>query len=336
MRLWGLQAVAHGADGVMFFQWRQSRAGAEKFHSAMVGHGPVEKSPVWRDVVRLGRELANLEPVTGARGQARVAILFDWESWWALELPSKPSNRVRQMEQLESFYQPLFEAGLAVDFARPGDDLSAYQLVVAPSLYLVSDEAAESITRFVESGGTLVMSFFSGIVDPAEHIRLGGYPAPFRDLLGLEVIDFHPLAYGDGVALSFPDGTKGRGEVWTEEIELHGAEPVVEPTAVTRHRFGSGTAFYVSTRPDAKTMARVLEQARAVAGVEREAEVPSGVEAVRRSGRGKSFLFLLNHRDAAVDVPIQHAGANLVDGTEVHPGLLRLEARGVAVIREGW
>lgn len=320
MRLWSMQAVAHGADGVMFFQWRQSRAGAEKFHSAMVGHGPVERSPVWRDVVRLGRELANLEPLAGARGNAAVAILLDWESWWALELPSKPSNRVRQMEQLESYYEALWEANVAVDFARPGADLSAYRLVIAPALYMVGDEAASGLAEFVEAGGILVMSFFSGIVDPNDHIRLGGYPAPFRQVLGLEVVDFHPPA-GDGI--------------WVDDVELHGAEVVASP-AITKHRFGKGTSFYVGTEPDAKTMARILEMAREAAGVEPVAEVPHGVEAARRSARGKSFLFLLNHRDAAVDVPIQEAGANLVDGAEVHPGLLHLEPRGVAVIREGW
>ena len=335
MRLWSMQAVGRGADGVMFFQWRQSRAGAEKFHSAMVGHGPVEKSPVWRDVKRLGSELANLEPVTGARGQARVTILLDWESWWALELPSKPSNRVRQLEQVEAYYEPLFEANVAVDFAPPGGDLSAYRLVIAPALYMVSDEAAEGLAKFVQAGGTLVMSFFSGIVDPSEHIRLGGYPAPFREVLGLDVIDFRPLREGEEVALEFGDGAKGRGTVWIDDVVLRGAEMVASP-AVTRNRFGSGTAYYVATLPDAKTMSRLLRMAVDAAEVEPAADVPEGVEAIRRSGRGKNFLFLLNHRDAAVDVPIKTAGANLIDGSEVHPGLLRLEPRGVAVIREGW
>ena len=338
-RLWSLQAVARGADGVMFFQWRQSRAGAEKFHSAMVGHGPVERSPVWQDVVRLGRELANLEPVVGARGAARVAILVDWESWWALELPSKPSNRVRQMGQIEVFYKPLFEANIAVDFVRPGGDLSAYQVVIAPCLYLVNDEAAAGMARFVEAGGTIVMSFFSGIVDPSDHIRLGGYPAPFRKLLGLEVIDFHPLADAEEIALEFADGKQGRGETWSDDIELSGATSVATSGGgpmITSHRFGRGTAYYIATQPDPTSMARVLQAALAGAGVQPAAEVPEGVEAVRRSGRGKSFLFLLNHRDAGVDVLVKEAGTNLVNGVDVHPGLMHLEPRGVAVIREGW
>jgi beta-galactosidase len=131
------------------------------------------------------------------------------------------------------------------------------------------------------------------------------------------------------------EGAQGRGETWIDDLELHGAEMVASPT-ITRHRFGSGTAFYLATQPDPKTMWRVLQMALQSAGVQPVADVPPGVEAMRRSVRGKSFLFLLNHREAAVDVPIKEAGTNLLDGAEVHPGLLHLEPRGVAVIREGW
>jgi beta-galactosidase len=343
-RLWTYQAVARGADGVMFFQWRQSRAGAEKHHSGMVPHGPLETSPTWKEVVQLGHELAALDAVCGSRGHAEVAMLLDWESWWALELPSKPSKRVQQVEQIETFYQPLFEGNVTVDFAHPGDDLSKYRLVLAPNLYLVSDHAAAGLTSFVESGGTLVMSFFSGIVDPQEHIRLGGYPQPFRHVLGLQVIDFHPLAGGEDIALDFADGTHAGCSIWSEDIAPAGAEVLATfsgsqlagRAAITRHRLGSGTAYYLGTRPDGKAMARLLQMAIAGAGVEPAAEVPQGIEAVRRSGRGKRFLFLLNHRDVAIDVPIEEAGHNLVDGSEVHRGLMRLGPRGVAVVGEGW
>jgi beta-galactosidase len=294
--------------------------------------------------VRLGRELAGLDAVCGSRGEADVAVLLDWESWWALELPSKPSNRVRQLDQIETYYRPLFEANVTVDFARPDHDLSRYRLVLAPNLYLVSDQAAAGMVTFVESGGTLVMSYFSGIVDPAEHIRLGGYPKPFRELLGLQVIDFHPLTDEEDVELEFEDRKRARGDVWSEHIELAGAEAVATFTsselagrpAITRHSVGSGTAYYLGTRPDAQSMQRLLQRACAEAGVEPAAEMPQGVEAVRRKGGGKSFLFLLNHREIAVDVPIGAAGQNLVDGSDLRPGLMPLGPRGVAVIREGW
>ena len=213
-----------------------------------------------------------------------------------------------------------------------------------PDRCLVGDGAAAAVGRAVESGATLLMSFFSGIVDPAEHIRLGGYPQPFRALLGLDVVDFHPLSAGEDVALQFADGAQGRGEIWSEDIRLNGAEVLATFSgshldgrpAITRHRAGNGTAIYLATRPDPKTMARLLEMACASASVEASADAPSGVEAVRRTAGGKSFLFLLNHREVAVDVPISTAGVNLVDGSSVHPGLVHLGSRGVAVIREGW
>ena len=344
MRLWSYQAVARGADGVMFFQWRQSRAGAEKFHSAMVPHGRPEHSPVWREVVRLGQELSRLDTVCGTLVRAEVAVLHDWESWWALELPSKPSTRVHHLDQLESYYRHLFDANLAADFARPSDDLSGYRLVLAPSVYLVGDEAAENLTAYVEAGGILVMSFFSGIVDPFEHIRLGGYPQPFKRLLGLEVVDWFPLADGEEVKLKFADGTQSRADLWSELITLSGARTLASfasttldgHPAVTSHAFGNGRAIYVATSPDAPAMARILRDAWTEAGVRPELDAPPGVSALRRVGPRSSLLFLLNHRAVPVEVPVVDPGVNLVDGADVHRGLLRLGPRGVAVIREGW
>jgi beta-galactosidase len=344
MPLWSYQAIGRGADGIMFFQWRQSRAGAEKFHSAMVPHGQVHESPAWQEVVRLGGELARLDAVGDSTVRADAAMLLDWESWWALELPSKPSNRVQQVEQLEAFYRVLYESNIATDFARPEDDLSRYRLVVAPSLYLVSDMAAANLESFVRAGGTLVMSFFSGIVDPFDHVRLGGYPRPFQEMLGIKVLDFHPLRAGQQVDLRFDNAAQSRGETWSELIQPHGAEVLATfasselagRPAITRHRFGEGTAIYLGTMPDPAALAHLLKEACTTAGVEPAAHVPQGVEAIRRHRQGKSILFLLNHRDVAVDVPIQEAGTNLVDGGEVHRGLMRLEPRGVAVIKEGW
>jgi beta-galactosidase len=328
----------------MFFQWRQSRAGAEKFHSAMVPHGPPDHSPTWHEVVRLGNELAGLDAVCGTRVTADVAILHDWESWWALELPSKPSIRVHHIDQLESYYRHLFDGNLVADFARPSGDLSDYRLVLAPSVYLVSDEAAANLTAYVEAGGTLVMSFFSGIVDPFEHIRLGGYPEPFRRLLGLEVVDWFPLADDEKVKIKFADGAQSHGDIWSELITPAGAEVLAHFSgstldghpAVTSHRFGEGRAIYIATRPERAAMARILGAAITEAGIKPVLEAPPGVSVVRRSGPRSSLLFLLNHRDVQVEVPVADPGVNLVDGTEVHRGLVHLGPRGVAVIRKGW
>jgi beta-galactosidase len=353
MRLWSLQALARGADGVMFFQWRQSRAGAEKFHSAMVPHGPTQSSPTWHEVVQLGPELQGLDAVRGSRVPADAAILLDWESWWALELPSKPSNRIQQLDQLEAFYRPLFEANVTADFARPADDLSRYKLVIAPSLYLVSDAGAANLTAYVEGGGNLLMSFFSGISDPNDHIRLGGYPQPFVRVLGLQVIDWVPLGDGESVAVHFADAGKGGngvggaggargaiGDMWAELIELQGAEVLATFTlshldgrpAVTLNRFGAGSAEYVGTQLDPAALAELVITACKRVGVSPVMQVAGGVEAVRRDVPGGSILFLLNHGDASVEIRVPGDAVWLNGGKALTDGRLHLEPRDVAIL----
>ncbi|GAC1475453.1 MAG: beta-galactosidase [Candidatus Dormibacteraceae bacterium] len=339
MRLWSYQALARGADGVMFFQWRQSGAGAEKHHSAMVPHGPVETSPTWREVVRLGTELKGMDEVCDTRVPAEVAIVFDWDSWWALELPSKPSALLRALDQVRSYYRHVFDANVTADFAPSVRDLSSYKLVLVPNLYLVSDDAAANLNRYVSNGGNLVMSGFSGIADDREHVRLGGYPAPFREMLGLHVEDFLPLGPDQVIPVRFHDGSETTGRIWTELIDPGAAEVLATygggtlkgKPAVTRHRFGKGTAAYVSTVLDEKAMAVFLTSTWKLAGVASLADMPPGVETVRRQGGGRSFLFVLNHHDTETLVhPSQ--GVDLISGESVGPAGLRLPAYGVAII----
>ena len=334
MRLWSYQAIARGADGVLFFQWRQSRAGAEKWHSAMVPHGPRDSSPTWREVVRLGAELGRLDAVLGQRVRADVAIVLDWESWWALELPSKPSADIRLLDRVEACYEPLHRANVTADFVPPQGDLSGYRLVLVPNLYLVSDAAAENLRRYVAEGGTLVVSFFSGMVDPSDHVRLGGYPGALRDVLGLRVDDFEPLAAGQRVGLRFADGVDGSAHTWSEAITALGAEAVATSEgggpAVLRHSFGLGVALYVGTALEPAAMDRFLRRVWAEAGVLAVASVPHGVEAVRRGG----LLFLLNHGVEEVDVSVPSGCMELIAGRAVETGRLRLGPRDVAIVAD--
>lgn len=341
MRLWSYGAVARGAEGIMFFQWRQSRAGAEKFHSAMVPHVRPEDSRSWREVSTLGAELGKLDGLIGARGEAQAAILLDWESWWAMELDSKPSSAVKMLEGIYSFYKPLFEANVPVDFAHPGSDLSSYRFVIAPNLYLVNDESVENVRRFVADGGTLLMSFFSGIVDARDHIRLGGYPAPFRELLGLRIEDFVPMAAGEKNRLDTQDDGSYACELWADLIHLEGAEALASYSdgfytgtpAVTRNVFGDGVAYYLGTRPEDRYTKLLLKSICEEAGVRPTVEAPPGVDAVRRKTVDASFLFVLNHNEEAVEVRLPSPGRDLLAGTE-HDSSLVLEPLGVAILHQ--
>ena len=337
MRLGSLQAVARGADGIMFFQWRQSKAGAEKHHSGMLPHTGTE-SRVWREVKALGNELPRLDTLLSSQVEAEVAILMDWENWWALELDSKPSRDLTLLPQIYSYYKPLFERNITVDFVHPLADLSRYKLVIAPNLYLVADSAAENITRYVENGGRLLVSFFSGIVDENEHIRLGGYPAPFRQMLGLTVEEYAAYPAGLTNTVRTSDGQTFTCSLWTDIIRAQGCQPLAiyqsdyyaGLPAVTRNQFGNGLGFYLSTELEPAGLDWLLGLLCAEAGIKPVVEnLPAGVEALRRSKDGKSWLFLLNHAGQEVQIPI--TGQNLL-ADEPASGFVTLEANGVAVI----
>ena len=307
-----LQHLARGADGIMFFQWRASQAGAEKYHSGLVPHAGTD-SKVWREVVELGGLLQSMAEVRGTRVVADVAILWDYEAWWAVELDSHPSQDVTFLAAVRSYYECLWRAGVTADFVHPEADLTSYRLVLAPSLYLMSDAAAKAVTEYVRSGGCMVVSYFSGIVDEQDHVRLGGYPGALREVLGVRVEEFFPLAAGQRVQLS-GGGTAG---VWVELLATTGAEPLQTyvdgplpgTPAMTRHAFGEGTAWYVATTPDPATLAGVLLEASTVAGVQPAAQVPAGVEVVRRG----DLLFVINHTDQDVTV----AGSPVAAGDAV-------------------
>jgi len=339
MRLGSYQAIARGADGVMFFQWRASKAGAEKFHSGMLPHIGTD-SRVWREVRALGAELRQLDSILGSQVQSDVGILIDWDSWWALELNGKPSNDLHLLPQLMLYYTPLFKRNITIDFAHPESDLSRYKLVLAPNLYLVNDRAAENLNRYVENGGNLVMSFFSGIVDENEQVRLGGYPAPFQEMLGLVVEEYAPYSEAQSNTICTTDQKQFRCSFWSDVIHLKSAQALANfeqdyyagSPAITRNQFGKGTAFHVGTVPDQRGMDWLMEQACKTAGVKPVApDLPKGVELLRRTNGGSSWLFALNHSTENVNLPFEGEGQDLLTDTHVI-GFIELEPLGVAVI----
>ncbi|MFC9333730.1 beta-galactosidase [Arthrobacter sp. NPDC057009] len=328
-----LAHVARGADAVMFFQWRQSVAGAEKFHSAMVPHGGRD-TRVWREVVALGEALGKLGAVKGSTVESRVAIVFDYEAWWAGELDSHPSVDVKYLDLMREFHRSLFLRGVGVDFVHPTADLTGYGLVLVCTLYCVTDTAAANIAGAAEAGATVLVSYFSGIVDERDHVRLGGYPGAFRELLGIRTEEFHPLLEDYQVALS--DGTTGR--IWSEHVHAEGAEtlatftgyPLAGVPALTRRTTGSGAAWYLATLPDRDGIENLLDKLLAEAGVAAVAEAAAGVELTRRvSSDGRRFLFAINHGRA--DAAVKADGEDLL-GSGRFAGFV--PGGGVAVIAE--
>jgi beta-galactosidase len=333
-----LAHVAHGADAVLFFQWRASRAGAEKFHSGLLPHAGTETRQ-WREVVQLSEVLDAVEEVAGSTARNEAAILFDYEAWWACELDSHPSTDVRYRDRAEAFHRALSAQGVGVDVVHPSSDLSGYRLVVVPTLYLVDDEAVAALTAAAEAGATVVVTYFSGIVDEHDHIRLGGYPGAFRDLLGVRTTEFLPLMAGEQVQVQGLGEGALSADTWAEDLELAGAEaiatyvdgPAAGLPAVTRREVGSGTAWYVATRLDPEGSDRLAERLVAESGLERLPGASADVEVTRRVGEGASWLFVINH--GAEPAPVPAHGHELVTGRDV-AGDLVVPSGGVAVVRE--
>ncbi|EWM10427.1 beta-galactosidase [Kutzneria sp. 744] len=314
--------VAHGSDGALFFQWRQSRAGAEMWHSAMVPHAGAD-SRIFREVTALGSALGRLGELAGSTVRAEVAVLHDSDSWWAMNSDGLPSAELDYLGALRRAHRALWDAGVTTDFARPDDELSRYRLVLAPALFLLSDASAENLRRYVAGGGTLLVQHFSGVVDARLHARLGGYPAaPLRAALGIRVDEYRPLGRGEQVVLS--DGS--HGTAWSESVRLDGAEAVATYTggmlaggaALTRHRFGDGHGWYLSTRLDDANYAVLVDRLLAGTGVGPDLpDLPFGVEAVTRHAQdGRRWLIVLNH--TADVVPLPAPGHDLLTDATAH------------------
>lgn len=316
MRRNSLAHAARGADAVLFFQIRAGQRGAEKFHSALIPQAG-EASRKWRESVALGADVAALAPVLGSRVDARVAIAWDWESFWAQDLDWRPSVDLDHRERIEAFYAALWHRGVTVDFVHPAADLSSYDAVFAPSLYLIEDDAAENLREYAAQGGTLAFSYFSGIVSTNDNVPAGPYPGQLRDLLGLVIEEFLPLRAGERVALS--DGSRGR--IWSDDIELRGATSVAAfadgpgagRPAVTRNSFGKSSAWYLATAIDGPDLDAFVTGVLDDAGV---AYSPIGdVETVVRRSEGVDYVFQINH--GATDAGAGVSGLDLLSGTPV-------------------
>lgn len=328
-----LAHVARGSDGAMFFQWRASTAGAEQFHSAMLPHAGTN-TRVWREIVELGRILGELDDLAGCPVEpARVAMVVDYEAAWALEQGLKPHRDLHYATEVRRWYAQLWRRQVLVDVLPSGSDLSGYDLLLVPTLFLVSDATARSITEFVRRGGTALVTYLSGIVDETNRVRPGPYPGAFRELLGVWTEEFRPLQEGEEVRLE--DGSLVAE--WTEDTVLAGADAVLRfadgasagRPAVTRHRLGAGTAWYVAAQLTPETCSSIVTDLLDHTGIEPGPSL-AGVEIVRRVTPSGTVAFVLNHTPTPVEVDI--CGFDVVTATTVNP--LRLAAGAVAVVRE--
>ncbi|WP_405159030.1 beta-galactosidase [Paenibacillus sp. FSL H8-0283] len=346
MRLWSYQSVAHGADTIMFFQLRRSIGACEKYHGAVIEHAGHENTRVFREVAELGKELQILGDTTlDASVESKVAIVFDWDNWWAIEKSSGPTVALNYVDQIHKYYAAFFRRNIQVDIISVDTDMSKYDIVLAPVLYMVKPGFAAKLEKYVEAGGTFLTTFFSGIVNENDLVTTGGYPGELRKLLGIWVEEIDALlpeqknrivlkeTYGD------LQGEYGCGML-CDLLHSEGAEVIAEygddfykgMPVVTRNTFGQGEAWYVASDPDERFLDGLLGQLAAAKKVKSLLETPEGVEVSARTKDGKPYLFVMNHNATTQSYDLGTAKAHDLLTNRELSGSVDIEARGVQLL----
>lgn len=343
MRLMSYQAVAHGADTVMFFQMRRSIGACEKFHGAVIDHVGHENTRVFREITSLGEELENnIKGLTlGSRMNSKIAIVFDWDNWWASEYSAGPSRLINYCEEIKQYYKAFYEMKYSVDFVSVEDDLSSYKLVVAPLLYMCKEGYDKKIKDYVEQGGTFITTYFSGYVDEHDLVVTGGYPGKLRNLLGLWVEEIDALPEEEHNSFIYR-GKEYPAQIACDIMHLEGAVELgcyrkdfyADMPVLTRNMVGKGQTYYVGTRSDQTFYRKYLKDICDELQINPVVNGPEGVEATIRCNSNGEFLFLLNHTPEEKDIVMEKDGKDLITGKCYNKGEeLKLSATGVAIVQ---
>jgi beta-galactosidase len=334
------QAVGHGADAVLYWQWRDALNGQEQYHGAIVGPdgGPL---PIYSEIGRIGGEFERAaNTLRGTRPAAQVALLVSYESRWAIDF--QPHNKnYDPLEVLLGYYRPLREEQLTVDLVSADAPLDGYKVVMTPSLNVIAGDLAAHLLAYVEQGGHLVLGPRSGMKDEHNSLNVERQPGPLVAPLGGRVEEYYAL--DEAVPVS---GTLGSGtaSLWAEQLSASAPDAEVllrygksngwldgQPAMIVRH-VGKGSIAYLGAVLDPELMRKVVAWATAEAQIEPEfPAVPAGVEVSRRISDVRTVYILINHGSDAAHVALPKAMRDVLhDGASVTS--VDLEPQGVAVL----
>ena len=347
MKLWSYQAVAHGADSVMFFQIRRSIGACEKYHGAVIDHVGHEHTRVFKECAELGNELVQLsDNIIDSRIEAKVAIVFDWDNWWAVELSSGPSRDLKYYDEVWKYYHAFYQQNIAVDMIGVDEPLDNYSVVIAPVLYMTKSGYAEKIEAFVETGGTFLTTFFSGIVDEHDLVITGGYPGDLRNVLGIwvEEIDALPPGKTNEIVLKNSEDHWQNSYACTllcdiihpegaEVFATYGQDFYQDTPVITRNRYGKGDAWYVGSSTGNDFLTDLVTHL--CDGKKLQPVLPGNenvdVEMTKRVKGNEEFIFLLNHQDEQQSISLDGNYLDLLSEEQLESELTILP-KGVRII----
>jgi beta-galactosidase len=311
VRMLSYQAMAHGSDTCLYFQLRQSIAGQEMFHGALISHAGHEHTRTFRECAQIGKELSQIgDAFLGGRTPSDIGILFDWDNWWILEYAAvyfTPSKNFNYLKKISKYYKALFDANISVDMVSMETDFSRYKVLYAPYLYMMKGDIAKRLEAFVEKGGTLITTTLSGLVDENNRAIFGEYPGPLRELLGIWVEETdalkpeeknqicltEKLLPEEQYACSFQCDIihlRGARALGKYESDFYAGTPVF-----TVNDFGKGKAYYIGTEPDAAFLTDFGQYICRENQITPPYPVSGNVEITRRINEKNEVVFVLNH-----------------------------------------
>jgi beta-galactosidase len=324
MRLWAMQAIAHGADGMLHFRWRAARRGAEEYWYGVLDHDNVPRAR-FLEFKQEGLELQKIGPrIVGSKVVSEIAAIKDFEAEWVFDYQYLTTEA-----SVGAVYNALFEAASElrhnVDFVSPTADLSRYQLVFAPQLALMDDELAGRLQRFVERGGTLVMSAHSAIKDRDNAFTPATVPIGLTNVFGVQLDSFQTYQRPSGAknALRFDDNSAVPVLVFAEVLRPTTARVIgrwerdylKDAPAATEQKFGKGKAIYYGSLFNVEAARYLLKRYAGEMGLKPlVTDGPDQVEVTRRTQGRTDFYFLLNHGDSPATVNMGDGFTDILTG----------------------
>lgn len=342
MRLWTYQAIAHGADAIVYFRWRTARFGTEQYwHGVLYHHGQPGRR--YDELKSIGSELKRAgEQFLGAENRNQVAMILSYDTRWAFQ--GQQNHADFSYDSLfGSYYKALHARNIGVDILPPGADLNHYRLVIAPALYVLPAEPAERLRSFVQNGGLLIATARSGVKDEANAVVDLYLPGLLADVCGVEVeeYDVQPADSTIPLELALPgrETQSAQARLWFDVLRTTTAQPIATyqaeyfsgSPAITLNRFGEGKAVYVGTLGDDALHDAVVDWALQSLDLHSAIHAPAGVEVAERWQGNERLLFLLNHTDQIVEVPVTQSYTDLLGGTTVNQSV-QLPPYGVSVL----
>ncbi|MCD7826701.1 MAG: beta-galactosidase [Clostridiaceae bacterium] len=310
-QLFGMQALACGSDTVQYFQFRKGRGSFEQYHGAVVDHLGTNDTRIFKETAALGQNLKKLSQIAGSLVRAKAALLFDWDNMWAIaDMKGLSDYTKNYVPVCHSFYREFLRMGVDMDVIASDDDLTEYDLVVAPMLYMLRPGAAGNLQAFVKRGGQLLATYLTGYVDETTLCFLGGFPGEgLSELFGVVSEEIDTLYPADRNMVRFSDGSRAQVKDYAEILRVKDAECLAvyeedfyrETPAVTVRRHGKGAAYYVGARIEIESLRGIFGRMAEDAGITTK-KLPLGVEYHKREADGQCYEFYLNNTEESQEI----------------------------------